>query len=59
MKIFVVCGFCMDHDENPAIEINFRDGVLYHVCQKCKKTNKLELKAIESKPYAKSTTMRR
>jgi hypothetical protein len=51
MNITVVCAHCRNHDKDPQIEINFRDGVVYYMCMdpECKKENKIGLKA-ENKP---------
>jgi len=57
MIITVVCLHCRYHDNNPNIEINFRDGNIYYICPKCKKESKISLKA-ENKPYPKSRGLR-
>lgn len=53
MKTTVVCGQCRNHDSDPVIEINFRDGVMYYMCPECKKESKIQLKA-ESIPFPKT-----
>jgi len=42
MKIYCVCSHCgfVSTDE-ATIEINFRDNIIYTVCEKCKKENKM------------------
>ena len=49
MVITVVCAHCRNHNKEPILEINFRDGVIYYMCPECKKESKISLKA-ESKP---------
>ena len=56
MKIYCVCT-CGEHsDEEASLEINFRDGIIYFICPKCKKTHKLELK-VANKPLPRMKTM--
>lgn len=44
MKIYCVC-VCGEHVSDEAtMEFNFRDLILYFVCPKCNKENKIELK---------------
>ena len=45
MNITIVCQYCRNHDKEPNIEINFKDGMIYYMCPICKKENKLQLKA--------------
>jgi len=52
MKITTVCSHCRHHDNEPNIEINFREGVVYYICPECGKESKIGLKA-ENKPYPK------
>ena len=56
MNITVVCGHCRNHDKDPNLEINFKDGAVYHICSECKKENKIVLKA-EGKPLPKLRRM--
>ena len=49
MNITVVCSHCRNHDKDPNIEINFREGVIYYMCPECKKESKIGLK-VENKP---------
>jgi len=49
MVITVVCAHCRNHNQEPVIEINFRDGVIYYMCPECKKESKISLKA-DAKP---------
>ena len=53
MVITVVCSHCRNHDKDPNIEINFRDGKIYYVCQECKKESVISLKA-DSAPFPKT-----
>jgi predicted RNA-binding Zn-ribbon protein involved in translation (DUF1610 family) len=53
MKITTVCAHCRNHDIDPQIEINFRDGVVYYMCPECKKESTISLKA-ENKPWVKT-----
>jgi hypothetical protein len=45
MNITTVCSHCRNHDKEPNLEINFKDGVIYYVCPECKKESKIMLKA--------------
>jgi len=56
MNITVVCAHCRDHNKEPNIEINFRDGMIYYMCPKCKEESLIKLKA-ESKPLPKLRRM--
>lgn len=56
MNIIVVCSYCRNHDKEPNIEINFKDGVIYYVCPECNKESKISLKA-DSKPFPKTRRM--
>lgn len=56
MNITVVCSHCRNHDKDPNIEINFKDGVIYYICPECKKESKISLKA-EGKPFPKMRRM--
>lgn len=56
MNIVVVCAHCMNHDKEPVIEINFREGNIYYLCPQCRQESKIKLKA-ESKPFPKSRRM--
>ena len=49
MVIVAVCAHCRHHDRESNLEINFRDGMIYHMCPKCKKESKISLKA-DAKP---------
>jgi len=49
MNITTVCSHCRNHDKNPNLEINFREGVIYYMCPECKKESTIKLKA-ENKP---------
>jgi len=53
MNITVVCSFCRNHDKEPILEINFKDGAIYYMCSQCKKENKILL-TIERIPYPKA-----
>lgn len=44
MQIVTVCQFCGFNDNDPIIEFNFREGIIYTVCRECKKDNKISLK---------------
>jgi len=58
MKIYCVCSFCGHHSSDDlTLEFNFRDSVVYFVCPKCKKENKMELKPPQ-KPFPKIRTTR-
>ena len=52
MTITVVCAHCGEHDKDPNLEINFRDGKIYYICPKCRKEGIISLKA-ENKPFPK------
>ena len=56
MIITVVCSHCRYHDSSPNIEINFRDGKIYYICQECNKESIINLKA-ENKPFPKTRRM--
>lgn len=56
MKITAVCSHCRHHDTDPNLEINFRDGVVYYVCEECRKESKILLKA-DNKPLPKMRRM--
>ncbi len=45
MTITTVCSHCRKHDNDPNIEINFRDNKIYYVCPECKKESSIKLKA--------------
>lgn len=53
MTITVVCSHCGEHDKDPNLEINFRDGKIYYICPECRKESILNLKA-ENKPFPKT-----
>lgn len=55
MKIYCVCD-CGEHsDEEASLEINFRDNIIYFVCPKCKKQQKIEMKSkLEALPRIKT-----
>lgn len=53
MKITVVCKHCRDSNNDPHLEINFREGKIYYTCPECRKESSVSLK-VESKPYPKS-----
>jgi len=57
MMIVVVCAHCRNHDKEPNLEFNFREGVIYYLCPECKKESKIKLKA-ESIPLPKTRRMR-
>jgi hypothetical protein len=58
MKIYCVCGFCGNHSSDDlSLEFNFRDSVIYFVCPKCKKENKMELKS-PPKPLPRTRAVR-
>ena len=56
MNITVVCAHCRDHNKEPNIEINFRDGIIYYMCPECKKESQIKLKA-EAKALPKLRRM--
>jgi len=56
MNITTVCSHCRNHDKEPNLEINFKDGVIYYVCSECKKESKMILKA-EGKPLPRLKRM--
>ena len=56
MKITTVCSHCRYHDNDPNMEINFRDGKIYYICPDCKKESVVSLKA-ESKPFPRTRRM--
>ena len=60
MNITVVCSYanCRNHDKDPNIEINFRDGKIYYMCKKCKKESIIEFGKADSKPLPRSRSMR-
>lgn len=53
MTITVVCFHCRNHDKDPNMEINFKDGKIYYMCPQCRKESIISLQA-DSKPYPKS-----
>ena len=57
MNITAVCSHCRNHDKEPNLELNFKDGAIYYVCPECKKESKIVLKA-ESKPLPKLRRMK-
>lgn len=57
MNITVVCKFCRYHDKEPNLEINFKDGKVYYVCEECKKENVIQLK-VENRPYPKTSRLK-
>ena len=56
MEITTVCSYCRYHDKDPNLEINFRDGKIYYICQECKKESVINLKA-ENKPLPRIRRM--
>ena len=55
VPLVIVCGFCFEHYKgNATIEFNFRDEAVYFYCSKCKKMNKMSLKAMVAKPYPRA-----
>ena len=56
MMIVVVCAHCRNHDKEPNLEFNFREGVIYYLCPECKKESKISLKA-DGKPLPKLRRM--
>jgi len=56
MSITVVCAHCRNHDKEPNLEFNFKDGKIYYLCPECKKESVITLKA-ESKPLPKLRRM--
>ena len=52
MVITVVCSYCRNHDKNPNLEINLREGEIYYICSECKKESTISLKA-KNKPLPK------
>jgi hypothetical protein len=56
MNITVVCSHCRNHDKDPNIEINFKDGKIYYVCTECKKESIISLQA-DNKPFPKMRRM--
>ncbi len=57
MNITTVCSHCRNHDKDPNLEINFRDGKIYYMCPECKHESKILLKA-ENKPLPRIKGMR-
>jgi len=57
VHIKVVCSNCCYNNDEPVLEINFKDQTLYYICPQCKTENKIVLK-IENKPYPKSKRLR-
>jgi len=57
MKITVVCSYCRNHDKEPIMEINFKEGIIYYMCPECKKESKIELVA-KSKPLPRIRSSR-
>lgn len=57
MNITIVCSHCRFHDTDPNIEINVREGMVYHICPDCKKENKIKLKT-DNKPYPRIRSMK-
>jgi hypothetical protein len=45
MVITIVCSHCRNHDKDPQIEINFKDGKIYYICPDCEKESVISLKA--------------
>jgi len=43
MNMTVVCSHCRNHDKDPNIEINFKDGKVYYLCPECNKESKISL----------------
>lgn len=52
MKLTAICEFCLKNNEDPIMEVNFKDQKIYYICPFCKKHNEIILK-IENKPYPK------
>ena len=57
MNIVIVCAHCRNHDKDPNLEINFREGVIYYMCPECNKESKIKLKA-DYIPLPKTRRMR-
>jgi len=59
MKITVVCPNpkCHNHDNDPVLEINFRDGSIVYLCPECNQESRIGLKP-ESQPYPRSRRLR-
>jgi len=57
MRITVVCMYCRYHDNDPNIELHFKEGRIHYVCKECKKENIINL-LVENKPFPRSTRLR-
>ena len=58
MRIVTVCKNCRYHDNDPNLEINFKEGSIYYMCPECRKENKVNL-YVENKPFPKARTLNR
>jgi hypothetical protein len=56
LNMTVVCGYCLNNNKNPNVEINFKDQTIYYVCPECKKENMIVLR-VETTPYPRSRRM--
>jgi len=56
MNITVVCSHCRNHDKDPNLEINFREGKVYYLCPECEKESMISLRA-ENKPLPRMRRM--
>jgi len=52
MKITAICSHCRAYNNEPSLEINFREGKIYYMCLECKKESIINLKA-EAQPLPK------
>ncbi len=50
MVIITVCSYCRHHDNDPNIEINFKDRKIYYICSECKKESIISLK-LDAQPF--------
>lgn len=51
-----VCSHCRNHDKEPSIEFNFKDGKIYYFCPECEKESIILFK-VEGKPLPKTRRM--
>ena len=45
MKIVAICSHCSHSESDPVIEINFKEGKIYYICQECRRENVINIKA--------------
>ena len=56
-KTVAVCASCRHHEHNPTIEFNFADAMVFWLCPKCRKMNKMDFSKPLPPSYPKTRRM--